>query len=225
MTSGIGRLWVVGGYGRSGFVLPEVEHYIPERGSWEPLRAPLPTPRVGCACIFHGSKLYVMGGMAGSSGRPGGPGGAIEQGLGAFSRVTSLVEAYDVSKEADDGGGKWERCNPMIVARDGCSAVALGDHQILVVGGAAASAEMFDPISDTWTRIQDMNIPRAFCTAIMSHEGVYVLGGRYTGDHEKGDQVAGDGSTRVELYQCGAWRMARGGFLRRKIAPGAIPAV
>jgi len=189
-ASGLGRVWAIGGQGRSGMALSSVEQYHPERGSWELLSDPVPTARIGAAVVCLRGVLYVIGGtVPGGFPNQGEPGPEELHGMGASTRACSLVEAYDLNQPR--GARAWASLNPMQLPRDGCSAVALTDRTILVVGGAHVTGEVFDTQMERWDRIRDFNIPRSHPSCVMGHGDVYILGGGMTSIIQ---------ATQVELY-------------------------
>ena len=96
----------------------------------------------------------------------------------------------------------------MITARAGHTATWLQTGQVLVVGGldgssnALASAELYDPLSQTWTATGPMQTSRFFHTATLLPSGkVLVAGGRTTQQSSAPDLAS------AELYDpaTGKW--------------------
>lgn len=82
--------------------------------------------------------------------------------------------------------GTWTQTGSMHVARIGFTATLLKNGKVLVVGGIGnggfndtlASAELYDPVSGTWTLISSMHIARSNFTATLLKNGkVLVAGG------------------------------------------------
>src|SRR5207244_2137246 len=81
--------------------------------------------------------------------------------------------------------GTWSTVAPMHVARAAAVAVRLQDGRVLVVGGfdsffnGIASAEFYDPRSNTWTFTGPLNGPRAedFVTTLLPDGSVLIAGG------------------------------------------------
>ena len=85
--------------------------------------------------------------------------------------------------------GTWRLGPPMNEARAGHSVTLLADGRVLVAGGdaltdvaesggALATAEVFDPVTETWTPTGSMNTARTWHTAVLLTSGrVLVAGG------------------------------------------------
>ena len=72
----------------------------------------------------------------------------------------------------------------MTIAREQHTATLLPDGRVLFAGGhidLAATAEVHDPIKETFTRTANMSYPRGFHTATLLNDGRVLLTGGYTG--------------------------------------------
>ncbi|WP_437757209.1 kelch repeat-containing protein [Sorangium sp. So ce1389] len=91
-----------------------------------------------------------------------------------------------------DAGGEavlvdpvWEPTGRMNVARNGHTATLLPDGRVLVAGGSElgphveASAELYDPTTDTWTLTAPMSTPRVRHTATLLPSGQVLVTGGY----------------------------------------------
>jgi Galactose oxidase, central domain/Kelch motif len=124
--------------------------------------------------------------------------------IGPDPGVTS-AELYDPSS------GTWSATGSMHEGRGGQTATLLQDGTVLVVGGGYSlgggdaallpSAELYDPVSGTWTATADRLRGEGVTATLLSDGKVLVVGGNY-------------GPQRAELYDpiSGTWT-ATGGTL------------
>lgn len=108
-----GTLVVAGGLGDDGAALGDVLVLQPNAETWE-VRAPMPTPRGGCAYGVALGHLVCAGGTSGPA-------------------VLANVESYDPVGDA------WTMQPPMPAPRAGARGAVIG-QQLYVAGGAAALA-------------------------------------------------------------------------------------
>jgi N-acetylneuraminic acid mutarotase len=110
----------------------------------------------------------------------------ILMGFLALTLVTPLVSASTLST------GLWVSTANLNAARRDAASVRLQDGKVLVIGGwnAAslatepfASAELYDPVADSWSYAASMTTPRTFPTATLLKNGkVLVTGGANSGN-------------------------------------------
>ena len=84
--------------------------------------------------------------------------------------------------------GAWSPTGALVVARSRHTATLLPDGRVLVVGGqtidlagitTTATAELYDPLTGTWSPTGSMTTPRSRHTTILLLDGkVLVAGGR-----------------------------------------------
>jgi hypothetical protein len=128
----------------------------------------MPTERVAghTATLLPGGKLLVVGGV---------------KSAGAGTAAADLF---------DPASATWTSMAPMNVMRSSHTATLLADGRVLVAGGSTvssvaakgyvndASAEIYDPVANTWTATPPMTAARAHHTATLLPDGtVLVYGG------------------------------------------------
>lgn len=103
--------------------------------------------------------------------------------------VTLVAALLGCSSEPAGTVGSWRLGAPMIEARGGHSATLLPSGLVLVAGGAGtwhedgsadllATAELYDPVTGTWTPAASMSSPRGWHSATLLQNGrVLVAGG------------------------------------------------
>lgn len=140
---------------------------------------------------FVGGKLYLIGGFGGNSFNP-----------------TGALRIYDPASQT------WSDGAPMLTPR-GALAVAVLDGKIHAIGGNAAQPglpahehgtpqedlsvathEVYDPATNTWTRLTPMPTPRNHLGAATLTGRIHAIGGRVGGEmelttHEIFDPVTG----------------------------------
>ncbi|MCB8991086.1 MAG: hypothetical protein H6664_07115 [Ardenticatenaceae bacterium] len=169
-----GRILVVGG--SSGYTVREAtaELYDPVTNSWSYADS-MSTPRTG-----HTATLLPDGRVLVAGGRNGG------------SSFTS-AELYDPISDT------WSAAASMTNGRIYHTATLLPDGRVLVTGGIPGaagvgyqtSAELYDPISDSWSAAADMTVARYVHTATLLSDGrVLIVAGYGPGGYQ----------TSVELY-------------------------
>jgi len=80
--------------------------------------------------------------------------------------------------------GTFTATSYMNTPRIGSTATLLPSAKVLIAGGATATAELFDPASESFTLTGDMVTPRRFHTAtLLPDERVLVVGG-FVGDSQ-----------------------------------------
>jgi len=160
-----GRVMVIGGADQFFNILASAEIYDPSTNSWS-LTASMNDARFEDfpAVLLPGGKVLVAGGTG-------------------IDGVTSLSSP----EIFDEATGNWTSTGSMNVGRGEFANVVLNDGRVLVVGGitelsesgaAIASAEIYDPVSGTWTLTGSMSTAREDPTAVRLLDGrVLVAGG------------------------------------------------
>ncbi|WP_437722267.1 kelch repeat-containing protein [Sorangium sp. So ce861] len=184
-----GLILVVGGWGGEGPVA-SAELYDPREDTWT-AAAPMSVGRYGhTATLLGNGRVLVTGGY--------GPEGDV-----------SSVEVYDPAANS------WTPAQPMSGARQRHAATLLDDGRVLITGAAAnswgeeeeeegefASAEIYDPVSGSWTLTAPMSIGRSDHTAMLLEGGRVLVAG--------GSAVTGESSgylVDAEIYDptAGSW--------------------
>jgi hypothetical protein len=126
-----------------------------------------------------------------------------------------VLLAEGVSGEAelyDPAAGHWTETGRMRVARSGHIASLLADGRVLVAGGIdspkgylgpLASAELYDPISGTWTETGSMTRWRYYSEAISLADGRVLVVGGHVGDHVSSKRIppgGGEETNSAETY-------------------------
>lgn len=163
-----GSVLVAGG-SRDTQPLDTAERYHPDNGTWVAAgRLNLPRAHETLTLLDDGRVLAA--------------GGGIEGGPGWTS--TASAEIYDPAS------GVWSLLPPMSVARVHHTATLLPNGEVLIAGGATtyygeagsvtASAEIFNPHSNSWLATAPMSHPRYVDGAALLKDGrVLVVGGWY----------------------------------------------
>lgn len=160
-----GKVLVAGGRGNSS-PTAAAELYDPALGTWV-VTGSLSTPRDQYTLtLLSDGKVLAVGGQNQSSTR------------------LSSVEIYDPAS------GTWFPTGSMSIARNSHTATLLPNGKVLVAGGssivggfpvAVDSAEIYDPMSGTWSPTGSMTTPHVRAEAILLNNGkVLVAGGSNT---------------------------------------------
>jgi hypothetical protein len=138
-----GRVLIAGGYNGNQSV-PSAEIYDPRTGTFSRTGS-MVTPRSAhAAALLPNGRVLVTGGS------------------NSQEDIVASAEIYD------PGTGRFIRTDNMMVDRYKHAATRLQDGKILILGGSNAddfygkyaSAELFDPVSGTFTAVDDMNAER-----------------------------------------------------------------
>ena len=158
-----GKVLVAGGYdgNSSGVFLETAEVYDPASGTWSATGSMSWRRTYHTATLLPDGRVLVVGGT--------GNHGSL---LGA--------DVYDPAL------GTWSAVGSMSTSRFGHTATLLPNGKVLIAGGSIyhsdsgylASAEVFDPASNTFSIVGSMASPRRYHTATLLHDGrVLVAGG------------------------------------------------
>ncbi len=147
--------------------LDTAERYYPDNGTWVAAgRLTVPRTQGTLTLLNDGRVLAVGGGIEGS------PGWAS----------TSSTEIFDPKTDL------WSPAAPMSVSRAYHTATLLGNHEVLVAGGATTysgtdgtvtdTAEVYSPLSNSWHSAAQMSVARyADAAALLPDGRVLAAGG------------------------------------------------
>jgi N-acetylneuraminic acid mutarotase len=182
-----GKVLVAGGDGLVGTydeAFAEVELYDPATRTWTTTNSMMFARVWPSATALPNGKILVAGGV-------------------------DLLGTLPFCELFDPATGTWTDIATMNAARLWHVAVLLPNGKVLVAGGGGpsgtnggyiSSAELYDPVKQTWTNIPPMNTPRAEFTATLLPSGKVLVVGGYNN--------SGDLST-AELYDSatGTWSL------------------
>jgi len=166
-----GKVLVVGGSGPAG------EIYDPASGTWSRIIGPLLNSGHTATLLANGKVLIAGGSPAGVS-------------------VLASAQLYDPV------GNTWSSAGSMSTDREWATATLLPSGKVLVAGGldanggdsrGLASAEVYDPVANTWSVVSSMASTHANHTATLLQNGQVLVAGGVTG-------VGGYTTASAELY-------------------------
>ena len=156
-----GKVYVAGGRPPRGH---DFAVYDPKADAWTSL-PDLPTARNHMAAVAIDGKFYVAGGRFGG---------------GFRSEITAALEMYDPATN------KWQAKRPMSEKRSGLNGIAIngcfhtfgGEHPTAGPSGVFPHHEVYDPKTDSWTRLPDIPIPVHGVTGLVYANGwIHLPGG------------------------------------------------
>jgi hypothetical protein len=171
-----GKVLVTGGFAVR--VLASAELYDPETGTFSGTGSLFAARQNHTATLLRNGKVLVAGGE-------GGAGGGLP---------LATAELYDPVS------GTFSLAGPMTTTRTLHTATLLADGKVLIAGGIfthttaaeLASAEVYDPVGNTFTAVGDMTGPRYWHAAVLLEGGKVLVAGGYGG--------AGAALSTAELY-------------------------
>ncbi|MFC1493084.1 kelch repeat-containing protein [candidate division KSB1 bacterium] len=162
-----GKIYVIGGLGsRDGSIkaTDKNEMFDIMTNTWEE-KAPLPSPRQGCATASSGKKIYIIGGTKTE---------------GDNWQYMSSLFIYDTEKDTWTDGADL----PEPLVEPGTAVV---EGNIYVIGGQGAPVDnqinvsnrvyKYDPVTDRWTRLNDLPIGIQFAGVTSIGNKIYIVGG------------------------------------------------
>ena len=168
---GNGKVLVAGGQGANFVAQSSAELYDPATNAWSPAGS-MATPRAfQTATLLDNGEVLIAGGE-GNIGDPPHNGPPL-----------ASAELYNPATNT------WSSAGNMSSARSGHTATRLSNGMVLVAGGQGpsinsalvSSAELYDPIQNSWSDTASMASVRDFAAATLLTNGtVLVAGGGYT---------------------------------------------
>ncbi len=190
-----GKVLVVGGNGGSA----KAEVFDPGPESWTPVGALNVRRGFHRATLLADGKVLVTGGL---------------QYTGTYAPLTS-AELFDPATAT------WTPVGSLNEARGSHTATLLQDGRVLVAGGSnqevggvqIASAEIYDPDTQSWTTVAAPNEARESATATLLADGQVLLAGGRGALAEIGTfggidtfvPVAGSGAAQPFVFNAGTW--------------------
>src|SRR5262249_22145150 len=145
-----------------------VEIYNPSTGLWAPARNMLTARHSHTATLLANGRVLVAGGFS-------------------TTQNASLrsAEIYDPATNT------WTSTGLLNTSRDTYTATLLPSGQVLVAGGVSvtgsngfvvSSAELYSPLTNSWTPTGDLGVPRFNHTATLQPLGNVLVAGGVAGD-------------------------------------------
>lgn len=146
------------------------DSYDPVTGIWTVL-PDAPHIRDHFHAVVLDNKLYCMGGRNSSYHEP--------DNFGAFfSKTVTEIDCYDFET------GEWSTLETRLPVGTAAGGIGVLDGRIITFGGenadqkaAVNKAWIFDPASETWADLAEMNIGRHGSQAVVYQDRVYIAGG------------------------------------------------
>jgi hypothetical protein len=229
-----GRVLLAGGVWIAGYGLRDAEIFDPATATWSQTGDML-LPRFGMGMTrLNDGRVIVIGGVAGTD--------------CASKGFSDLTEIWDPAT----GLFTTSETMTMIEPRVAAAVITLNDGRVLAAGGwdrcgtIYGSAELFDPVTQTWAATGDLNIPRYAAAPLLLADGRVLLAGGIGGDPypalesvEIFDPATGtwsltgsmltkryssgdDYSSRGDLIQLGDGRILAAGAYRANVITGTL---
>lgn len=163
------KFYIVNGnkLGQNGEVVRFFDEFDPATGKWTVL-PDSPTPRDRFQSVVIGIKMYVTGGRLS---------------VASEGTLDPLADQIDVYNFSDKSWTTLDASKNIPTPRAGAITNNYFD-KLIIAGGATSTpgpslvtTEIFDPISQQWEQIDDMNFPRRGTQGIVSGKGLYTTAG------------------------------------------------
>lgn len=127
------------------------------------------------------------------------PGGTTVLMFGGHSTATGPATASSEILDTSASTPAWRPTGPLNTARIYHNAVVLPDGKVLAIGGGAGpgkytgpvmTAEMFDPVTETWTNMATQSVQRMYhSTALLLPDGRVLSSGSDSGTQSKTGEI------------------------------------
>ncbi|HEV7804602.1 MAG TPA: kelch repeat-containing protein [Solirubrobacteraceae bacterium] len=206
-----GRVLVTGGSNASGIVA-SAQLYDPVSATWSVAGSMHEARAHHTATLLKSGKVLVTG---------------VDLNQGSATEYAGTAELYDPARNT------WSPAASMSAIRSGHTATLLGNGKVLVTGGSgsfdldlghgfSSSAELYDPVRNTWSPTAGMSRARVGLTATLLASGkVLVAGGN---DDFEGDRASAELYNPVSATWSPAARMstARTHHAATRLANGKV---
>jgi len=168
LSANNGKLYLVGGTMSNDTLSNKLYVYDPNRDKWDNGK-PMPFARTALVANFIDGKLYAIGGIDNAH------------------NVLTTNQVYDSKTDS------WTEKAPMPTARHHMTSSVV-DGKLYVIGGRLLGDgidrpvnealsnfndnEMYDPVTNTWTKLEQMPTKRSGLTSAVVGTDIYVMGGQ-----------------------------------------------
>ena len=191
-----GEVLVAGGEGVNDSPLATAELYNPATGTWTLTGSMTTARQEQTATLMQNGEVLVAGGED------------------TNGTLLATAEVYDPAT------GTWAATGPMVTtAGIGATATLLPNGTVLVAGGccttafgpdALATAQIYNPATNSWTATASMSTSRAYATATLLGNGTVLVVGGENIVPGMGSGMGTSGLTSAEIYNpvTGLWQGA-----------------
>ncbi|GEM_PF-1628499 len=185
-----GRVLVTGGFNSAGAATASAEIYNPSTRLWTPARNMITARTWHRATLLANGRVLVTGGFS--------------------TAQNATLQSAEIYNPATD---TWTSARQPNFRRDSHTATLLASGQVLLAGGRSAlgglgapltSAELYNPVNDSWTTTDHLNGARFSHTATLLPSGKVLLAGGLAGN----DAISTNYLASAQIYDpaTGGWR-------------------
>ncbi|MCC5936490.1 MAG: PKD domain-containing protein [Lunatimonas sp.] len=163
------KFYVISGnkLGHEGGAVNYFDEFDPATGRWRVL-ADAPRARDHFYATVVGNNMYVVGGR--TIGGPGGVFGPLIQQIDVYNFAENTWSTLDPSKNIPTPRAG-------AITNNYFNKVIIAGGETPTPGPALATTEVFDPVTQEWEQISNLNFPRHGTQGIVSGNGLYVAAG------------------------------------------------